>query len=160
MIKRARRLVQANPFYLKRLLNIYPPLRFAGIRVESISNDGLSALMRLRIWPWTANMNGSAFGGSLFSMTDVLYPLLVVQQLGPEYEVWTRNSSFNYISPGRSGAFIRIEVDQQEIQRIKKYLQSNSSIELSHRSVIHNIDESVVGIADHIFHIRRKRAIF
>lgn len=157
MKTRAHGLLLISPQAMKRLLNLYPPLRFAGVRVEHISEDGLSARVRLKLWPWTANMNGSAFGGTLFSMTDVLYPLLVLQQLGPEYEVWTRRSSFEYKSPGRSGAVLNVGVDPCEIQAIKRNLEQRSSIDFSHRSVIENKDGSTVGIAEHIFHVRTKK---
>ena len=55
---------------LRRRMNLWAPLRYSGIVVTHISPDFTHLRAKLRNLPYTRNMNGSQFGGSLLSITD------------------------------------------------------------------------------------------
>jgi acyl-coenzyme A thioesterase PaaI-like protein len=58
---------------LRRLFNLWPPFRAAGIRVRDIAPDFRSATVELRMRLLNRNYVGTHFGGSLFAMTDPFF---------------------------------------------------------------------------------------
>ena len=60
---------------LRRRLNWWSPLFFAGIQITYLSDDFMHCRARLRNWFNTKNTHGSQFGGSLFALTDPIYPI-------------------------------------------------------------------------------------
>ena len=95
----------------RRLLSLWPPFLFSGIRVRAISPDWGEARVVLRLRPWNRNYVGSQFGGSLFAMTDPFWMILVMHQLGDDYYVWDKSASIDFIAPGRGDVFAHFKVD-------------------------------------------------
>ena len=72
-----------------RFVNIWPPFAAAGIHVRW-SADMKSADVEMNLRPWNRNFVGTHYGGSLYSMTDPFYMLMLISNLGPEYVVWDK----------------------------------------------------------------------
>ncbi|MDX1677716.1 DUF4442 domain-containing protein [Arsukibacterium sp.] len=89
-----------KPQIMRRLLNYWPPFLFTGIEVAYLADDYRFARVELKNRPWTRNINSSQFGGSMFAMTDPIYPLLLMGSLGKEYMVWDKQADIDYIKPG------------------------------------------------------------
>jgi acyl-coenzyme A thioesterase PaaI-like protein len=87
---------------LKWLLNAYPPWLGSGIRVESLGDDLHEAVVALRMRWWNRNYVGTHFGGSLYSMCDPVFMLLLMQHLPRgTYEVWDKAATIRFRRPGR-----------------------------------------------------------
>ena len=82
--------------------NAWPPLLFAGVRVEHIAADFRHVRVRLAKSPLTANYFGTQFGGSMFAMTDPFWMLMLTRNLGPGYTVWDRRGEIEFVRPGRT----------------------------------------------------------
>ena len=67
---------------IRRLLNLWPPFRGAGIRVREIAPDFRIATVELRMRLLNRNYVGTHFGGSLFAMTDPFFMIMMMQNLG------------------------------------------------------------------------------
>ena len=105
---------------LRWLLNIYPPYLGAGIRVQHISPDMAHAKVRLKLTFWNRNYVGTQFGGSLYSMVDPFYMLLLIERLGPEYIVWDKAASIDFIKPGKGPVFAEFHVDDGLLEEIRQ----------------------------------------
>jgi len=90
-----------NPRVMRRLLNFWPPFWFNGIKVAVLADDYRFAKVTLTDRPWRRNINSTQFGGSMFAMTDPIYPLMLMGALGKEYMVWDKQADINFIKPGR-----------------------------------------------------------
>ena len=90
-----------NPAVMRRLLNFWPPFLFPGIKVAQLSSDYRYCRVELKNRAWTRNINNTQFGGSMFAMTDPIYPLMLMGALGKEYLVWDKQADINFISPGK-----------------------------------------------------------
>ena len=90
-----------NPAVMRRLLNFWPPFLFSGIKVAALSADYRYCRVELKNLPWTRNINSSQFGGSMFAMTDPIYPLMLMGALGKEYLVWDKKADIDFIKPGK-----------------------------------------------------------
>ena len=146
-----------TPNRLRHLLNAWPPLIAMGIRITHIADDWSRGHLELRLNRLNANMHGAAFGGTLFSMTDVLFGTLVMQRLGVDrYEAWTRTGSFEYIRPGRRGAYLDVEASDELIEQILAETEGGFSTVVPYTSVIRDKDGGIVGIGQQDLYVRRR----
>jgi acyl-coenzyme A thioesterase PaaI-like protein len=108
-----------SPRTVRRLINIWPPFLFAGIRVTKISRDWCDVTVELRLRWWNRNPARTHFGGSLFSMTDPFYALMLQHALGPDYTIWDAAASINFIAPGRGTVQAVYHLPQARIDEIR-----------------------------------------
>jgi len=90
-----------SPNVIRRFINFWPPLLFAGIKVVRITPDWRDVEVRMRLTWWNRNAAGTHFGGSLFAMTDPFFALMLQHALGPDYVIWDKTSEIDFVSPGR-----------------------------------------------------------
>ena len=146
----------SSPRAFTVLASLYPPLMGSGIRVREIAPDWTSGELSMRVAPWTANTNGTAFGGSLFAATDVLYGALLAGQLGGKYQVWTKTATIDFQRPGRGRLHCSVEVPHTEADAVREELVSRSSTSVVHTAEIIDGRGDVVVRADHTMFIRRR----
>lgn len=104
--------------FLARFINFWPPLLFAGIRVRRADHRFRFIEAELKLRWWNRNSMGTQFGGSLFSMTDPFYMLMLSRNLGPEYIVWDKAAEIDFLTPGRGtvrASFVLSEARLEEI---------------------------------------------
>lgn len=88
-----------HPVRLRRMINLWPPFLFTGIRVLDIGADWRSARVRLRKRWYNSNYVGVHFGGSLFAMTDPFWMILVKECLGRNTSCGTKLPKSNSWPP-------------------------------------------------------------
>ena len=69
---------------LQRWVNLYPPYLGAAVRVTHISDDFRNVEVEMPLRFYNRNYVGTHFGGSLYSMCDPFYMLMLVNILGPD----------------------------------------------------------------------------
>lgn len=149
--------VFSGPRAMERSLRIWPPLAGAGVKIRDVADDWSHGEVELTLGPLNRNMHGAAFGGTLFSMTDVLFGTLVMKRLGRDFEAWTRTGSFQYLNPGRSGARLMVDVDDAMVDDILRYIAADGYYNVSYTSVIRNPDGTVAGIGQQDLHVRHRK---
>ncbi|CAM3582692.1 DUF4442 domain-containing protein [Vibrio aquimaris] len=107
-----------RPKVVKFALNIWPPFWGAGIRIVSISEDFREVKVRLKLRWWNKNANRTQYGGSIFSLTDPIYCLMLMGILGDGYFVWDKQASINFIKPGQSDLCAEFIVTQEMLDSI------------------------------------------
>ena len=92
----------SSPRAFPVLASLYPPLLGSGIRIRHVAPDWTRGELDMHVAPWTANTNGTAFGGALFAATDVLYGALLAigQQDLMRLIAYTSVSHFGFIVLG------------------------------------------------------------
>jgi acyl-coenzyme A thioesterase PaaI-like protein len=103
---------------LRRLVNLWPPFLFSGIRITRLSEDYREAEAVLRPHWYNMNYVGVHFGGSLFAMTDACYMIMLMQVLGKGYYVWDRRATIEYLKPGRGPVSARFAVSDAKLKEI------------------------------------------
>ncbi|MBM3104964.1 DUF4442 domain-containing protein [Pseudomonas sp. P66] len=106
---------------LRWLLNFYPPYIGAGIRVLSISPDLRHVRVRMGLHWFNRNYVGTQFGGSLYSMVDPFYMLMLIELLGREYIVWDKAASIDFIAPGKGPVFADLRIDDELLADIREH---------------------------------------
>ena len=108
-----------GPGAMRRLFNLWPVFRGAGIRVREIGPDFRSVTVELRAKLLNRNYVGTHFGGSLFAMTDPFFMIMLLRNLGSEYLVWDKSGSIEYVAPGRGIVSAHFRLTQERIDEIK-----------------------------------------
>ncbi|TKB58619.1 DUF4442 domain-containing protein [Ferrimonas aestuarii] len=93
--------IPVSATFARRIMNLWPPLLFSSIRIEKLAKDYSYCRVSLKERPWNRNVNKSHYGGSLFSMTDPFYALLLMGKLGRGYRVWDKSADIEFVKPGK-----------------------------------------------------------
>lgn len=99
--------------------NLYFPFLGAGIKTIRATDDFTEIDIRMKLKWYNRNYVGTHFGGSLYSMVDPFYMLMLVNNLGRDYIVWDKAAQINFLRPGRSTVFAYFKLSQPEILNIK-----------------------------------------
>ncbi|WP_235737401.1 DUF4442 domain-containing protein [Nocardioides alcanivorans] len=108
-----------SPEEFRALINQWPTFVAAKVSVTEIAPDWSHAVVRMELTAENANFFGTAFGGTLFSMTDPFLPILADRQLGPGYACWDKAAEIDFIRPGRSAVTARIEVGPETVEAMR-----------------------------------------
>lgn len=145
-----------KPKHLKLLLNIYPPYLGAGIRVDHISDDFRDVWVSMKLRWYNRNYVGVHFGGSLASMTDPFYMLMLMNILGKEYIVWDQAARIEFIRPGRGRVAARFHLSQAQIDEIHAQTRRCAVFRPEYTVDVLNEDGEVVAQVVKQEYIRRK----
>ncbi len=107
-----------RPGFVKFALNTWPPLLGAGIKIVHISEDFRNVQARLKLRWWNKNVNRTQYGGSIFSLTDSVYTLMLISILKDQYIVWDKEASINFIKPGKTDLFADFQITQDALDDI------------------------------------------
>ena len=100
-----------KPETLRRVMNIWPPFLFSGIRINKVSRDWRHVEVQLKLHRWNANYFGTQFGGHMFKMCDPFWAILATERLGKAYHVWDAAGDIEFISPGRETVYAVFDFD-------------------------------------------------
>ncbi|WP_407657829.1 DUF4442 domain-containing protein [Marinobacter bohaiensis] len=113
---------------LQRALNVFGPYVGAGIRVEHIAPDFSEATVSMKLHWFNTNYVGTHFGGSLYSMTDPMYMLLLMNRLGPDYIVWDKSAHIDFLKPGKGRMTARFQLSDDRVEDIRQQAADGSKV--------------------------------
>ena len=105
---------------LRWVMTLYPPYLGAGISVQHMSADFRHVKVRMGLGWYNRNYVGTQFGGSLYSMVDPFYMLMLMENLGHRYIVWDKAADIDFISPGKGPVFARFRIDETLLDEIRR----------------------------------------
>ena len=142
---------------LRRVLNLWPPFLFAGIRVTALSDDFRHARVELRMRPWNRNYVGTHFGGSLFSMTDPFWMIMVKESLGRDYMVWDRAAEIAFLKPGRGTVAATFDLAQADVDALRAQAAGGDKVlHWFETGIVDAAGETVAQVRKQVY-VRRKR---
>jgi acyl-coenzyme A thioesterase PaaI-like protein len=109
-------------------MNLWPPFLGAGIRVRRIAEDWTEAVVELRQGLLNRNYVGTHYGGSLFSMTDPFYALMLMHLLGERYLVWDQSASIEFVAPGRGTVRAVFKLSRERVEAIRAQAESGAKV--------------------------------
>lgn len=142
----------------RRALGIYAPYLGAGVSIKELSDDYRQITVEMNLRWYNTNYVGTHFGGSLYSMVDPFYMLMLMQNLGRDYVVWDKAAYIDFIKPGKgkvSATFILTDAMLDEVRQAT----ANGDKYLPVWPVeIRDEDNNLVARVDKTLYIRRKKA--
>ena len=148
----------AKPDRLRRILNMWPPFLFSGIRISALSDDFRHCRVELKNWPGTRNANGTQFGGSLFAMTDPVYSLMLMGLLGQRYFIWDKSAHIDFIKPGKSKIFFDCTIDDAFLQAVRTHTEHGEKYLPEIETRLTDEKGETVAIVKRVLYIRLKPA--
>ncbi len=124
LIKVMRRLKFIPP---QRLLELYPPFFFMGVKVKHVSPDHRRLCIAVPLRWYGTNQYGSMFGGFVCAVSDPL-PALLCSRLFPEHEIWTRKNCVEFLKPARGMIEAEITVSDDDVAKIEDGLSRHGRI--------------------------------
>ncbi len=137
-----------------RAINIWPPMFGAGIRVRWLSARAVDVEMKLRFW--NRNYVGTHYGGSLYSMADPFYMLMLMENLGREYIVWDKAASIRFRKPGKGKVTAEFRLSEAQLDEIREKLKLQEKYEPTFVVEVKDEAGDVVAEIQKVLYIRRK----
>ena len=144
--------------HLRRWMNLWPPFLGAGIRVTRLDPDWRAVDVEMKLRFWNRNYVGTHYGGSLYSMTDPFYMLMLIENLGREYIVWDKSASIRFRRPGRGRVIAQFRLNEEQIVDIRRQLESVGKIEPTFAVEVKDDSGEVIAIVEKTVQVRRKQA--
>ncbi|MGL3807404.1 DUF4442 domain-containing protein [Paeniglutamicibacter sp. R2-26] len=111
--------IAGHPQVVKHGMSLWPPFWGAGIKVQEISADWRTVTVKMRQRPWNMNYVGTHFGGSLFSMTDPFWMMMVLHNVGSGHIVWDKAAEIRFRKPGHGTLTCRFELDEGRLGELR-----------------------------------------
>ena len=143
---------------LRRVLRLWPPFVFSGIRIEQLSDDWRYAKVRLKLRWYNRNYVRTQFGGSLFAMADPFWMILVMESLGRDYIVWDQAAQVEFVKPGRGTVQARFDLDDASLDAIREATATGGKHLHWFETEIRDADHEVVAHIRKRIYVRRKPA--
>jgi hypothetical protein len=93
-----------------KLINWYPPLLGAGIRVRHRDGDAYTIKVKMPLTRLNLDAVGTHFGGSLYAMCDPWFMLILMQHLGRDYIVWDKAAVIQFVKPGKGTVYATFHI--------------------------------------------------
>lgn len=140
-----------SPKAFRRVLNLWPPFLFTGIRVLDVGR------VRLRMHAWNRNYVGSHFGGSLFAMCDPFWMLLALHALGPDYIVWDQAGEIEFVKPGRGTVEAVFRLDDSALDELRGATSGGEKALQWFENTITDAEGDIVARVRKQLYVRRKQ---
>lgn len=138
-------------------MRFYPPLLGAGIRITRVSDDLREVVVEMKLHWWNANYVRTHYGGSLYSMADPFYMVMLIENLGRDYIVWDKAATIRFRKPGRGTVRAEFRLTQEQIDSLRAQVDAQGKIEPTFTVQVRDETGEVVAEVEKLLHIRRKQ---
>jgi len=147
-----------SPALFRFLCNFYPPFLAAGIRIVHVAQDFSTIVVNLVSYGLNMNYVGTHYGGSLYSMADPWFMLILIQRLGSSYIVWDKGARIDFKKPGLGRLTATFTFSDAEIAEIRAKADELGKYVFEKRVEIKNDQGEIITLVDKILYVRKKEA--
>jgi acyl-coenzyme A thioesterase PaaI-like protein len=138
-------------------ISVYPPYLGAGVRCEHVSPDIRTVDVAMDLRFYNRNFVGTHFGGSLYTMADPFFMLILLFALGDTCVVWDKKAAIRFVRPGKGTVRAHFHVPDERIDAIRAELDGGArSVDAEFSVDIVDEQGKVVAIVDKTVYVRRK----
>lgn len=142
---------------LQRTLNwFFTPWIGAGIRLDSLSTDFRRARVILPLRFYNRNFVGTHYGGSLYSMVDPMYMLMLLNILGNEFIVWDMAAKIQYVQPGKTDVYADFVIEDTLLESLLALKPSEKKVFDLTVDVKSLMNDEVIASAVKTTYVKRK----
>lgn len=141
---------------LQRWVNLYPPYLGAAVRVTRISDDFRNVEVQMPLRFYNRNYVGTHFGGSLYSMCDPFYMLMLINILGPDYIVWDKAATIRFKKPGKGVMKATFQLTEEQIAEIRAAAEVQPKVEPQFQVVVKDAEGNVIAEIDKLLYVKKK----
>jgi acyl-coenzyme A thioesterase PaaI-like protein len=148
--------MRLRQLFLEKIINWYGPFLGAGVKLEKMTKDYRHARVSMKLTFYNKNYMGTQFGGSLYSMTDPWYMLMLIKNLGRDYIVWDKAATVNFRKPGRGKVTAEFNLTDEHLNEIKKHLETEKKMDYHFKVEVKDDEGKLIAEVDKVLYIRRK----
>ena len=144
--------------------NLSPMYRRSTGKVIEVSEDLLRVKIKIPLSIKNKNYVGSIFGGSLFSATDPIYMIQLINILKEDYVVWDKASQIRFKRPAKEDVFAEFNFSSEEIKNIKQSVLEDGEFNLvksldiiNKEGIVFTQIEKTIYIADKAFYKEKRK---
>ena len=141
-----------------RHIGWWPPLLGTGVIVTRLDKDLREIDVEMGLTRWNRNYVGVHFGGSLFSMTDPFYMLMLAANLGDEFVVWDKAASIRYRKPGKGRVRAEFRLTEEKLAEIRAALDAEGRYDARFLVEIKDDEGGVVAVVERVIYCATKTA--
>jgi len=142
--------------FLEKAINFYGPFLGAGVRLEEMTKDYRYARVTMPLRFYNKNYMGTQFGGSLYSMVDPWYMLMLIKNLGRDYIVWDKGATIQFKKPGMGTVQAEFRLNQEIIEEIKLHVEENKKMDYIFKVEVKDQSGKLICEVDKVVYIRKK----
>jgi len=142
--------------YLLHFWNFWPPFLFSGIKVIKKTKNLRHIISKLKLRFWSANFVGTQYGGSMFSMTDGFYMVMLIKNLGPDYVVWDKAATIRYLKLGKTDLTAEFMISEEDLVHIRKTIGEHGKMHWLKKVEIKDLHGDIVAEVDKTIYIKKK----
>ena len=123
--------IQLSPKIVRLILNLFPPLLFNRISIQSIKKDFMEIKVRIRHSIINKNFHRTIFGGTIFSAIDPYFPIMYWQIFSRKklpIEVWIKSAEISYINPAETDLYLDIYFKRRRYSKSTKRIAKRRKI--------------------------------
>ena len=139
------------------IYNFYPVYRRTGARIDYIDKSWKEIRISVPLRIWTRNYYGTISGISMFGGVDPIYMVMLIKLLGPEYVVWDKKATIQFIKPGKDKLFARFKLDDAELNLIRATLESKASVTRTYHVELTDKSGTVCASVDKEIHMKKRQ---
>ena len=124
--------------------NLSPMYRRSTGRLTYVSDDIQQVDIKIPLSYKNRNYVGSVFGGSLFSATDPIYMIQLLNILDENYVVWDKHASIRFRRPVKQDAYVNFVITDEDLENIKKDVAEHKEIDFEKVIQITNKQKDIV----------------
>lgn len=144
--------------HIRLWLNLWPPFLGSGIKVTRLDADWRAVDVEMKLRFFNRNYVGTHYGGSLYSMTDPFYMLMLIENLGRDYIVWDKSASIRFRRPGRGRVTAEFRISEQQLDDIRRQLQTEEKIDPTFTVEVKDESGEVVAVVEKVIQVRKRSA--
>ncbi len=141
---------------MRWLMNVWAPFLGAGIRVTRLTPDWKEVDVEMKLRFWNRNFVGTHYGGSLYSMTDPFFMLMLIENLGRDYIVWDKAATIRFRRPGNGTVRASFRLTAQQIEDIREALETQAKIEPTFTVEVKDEQGTVIATIEKLLHVKKK----
>ncbi len=142
------------------MLNLFPPFLFGGIRVLEVGRGFRTCRVRVaRSW-LTRNLQGTTFGGTIFSAADPFHAVMYWQILahrGIAVQAWLKRASIDYRRPAATALTLEFALSDDDVEAAITTLERGDRFEREFVTRALDAHGTVCAEVTTLVHLRRPR---
>ena len=142
--------------FLEKAINFYGPFVGAAVKLDEMSRDYRHAKVSMPLRFYNKNYMGTQFGGSLYSMVDPWYMLMLIKNLGRDYIVWDKGANIQFKKPGKGKVFAEFNLSQEVIDEIRAYVEVNTKMDYTFKVEVKDENGALICQIDKVVYVRKK----
>ncbi|MES2837995.1 MAG: DUF4442 domain-containing protein [Bacteroidota bacterium] len=147
-----------SAFTGKWIMNLYPPLLFNRVVTKRISKDFKEVDVVIKKSWINKNLQGSIFGGTLFSAADPFYAMMywnIFAHRKVKMEAWVRHIEGDYSKPSNTNMYLQFRITDAEILEAEQSVERDGKFKKFHTIELKN-EQGEVCVSFKILVIIRK----